>query len=81
MVDWNIPFDGAGQGDRGFNIATLLFCSYDIEQTREMLWERALRASGLAWTTVYLCHRTPVAADRRSGRHRRLLPRHQRGFR
>jgi aminoglycoside phosphotransferase (APT) family kinase protein len=56
VVDWNIPFDGAGQGDRGFDIATLLFYTYDIEQTREALWERALQLSGLAWTTVYLCH-------------------------
>jgi aminoglycoside phosphotransferase (APT) family kinase protein len=56
VVDWNIPFDGAGQGDRGFDIATLLFYTYDIVQTREALWERALELSGLAWTTVYLCH-------------------------
>jgi aminoglycoside phosphotransferase (APT) family kinase protein len=56
VVDWNIPFDGAGQGDRGFDIATLLFYTYDIERTREVLWERALELSGLAWTTVYLCH-------------------------
>jgi aminoglycoside phosphotransferase (APT) family kinase protein len=56
VVDWNIPFDGAGQGDRGFDIATLLFYSYDIERTREALWERALQVSGLAWTAVYLCH-------------------------
>ena len=56
VVDWNIPFDGAGQGDRGFDVATLLFYTYDIEQTREMLWGRALELSGLAWTTVYLCH-------------------------
>ena len=56
VVDWNIPFDGAGQGDRGFDVATLLFYTYDIEQTREALWERALELSGLAWTTVYLCH-------------------------
>jgi len=56
VVDWNIPFDGAGQGDRGFDIATLLFYTYDIEQTREALWERALELSGLAWTTAYLCH-------------------------
>ena len=56
VVDWNIPFDGAGQGDCGFDVATLLFYSYDIEQTREVLWERALELSGLAWTTVYLCH-------------------------
>jgi len=56
VVDWNIPFDGAGQGDRGFDVATLLFYTYDIEQTRDALWERALQLSGLAWTTVYLCH-------------------------
>jgi aminoglycoside phosphotransferase (APT) family kinase protein len=56
VVDWNIPFDGAGQGDCGFDVATLLFYTYDIEQTREVLWERALELSGLAWTTVYLCH-------------------------
>jgi aminoglycoside phosphotransferase (APT) family kinase protein len=56
VVDWNIPFDGAAQGDRGFDIATLLFYTYDIAQTRGVLWERALELSGLAWTTVYLCH-------------------------
>ncbi len=56
VVDWNIPFGGAGQGDRGFDIATLLFYSYDIEQTRQALWDRALKLSGAAWTTVYLCH-------------------------
>jgi Ser/Thr protein kinase RdoA (MazF antagonist) len=56
VVDWNIPFDGAGQGDRGFDVATLLFYTYDLERTREALWERALQLSGLAWTTVYLCH-------------------------
>lgn len=56
VVDWNIPFDGAGQGDRGFDVATLLFYTYDIEHTREALWERALQLSGLGWTTVYLCH-------------------------
>jgi hypothetical protein len=56
VVDWNIPFDGTGQGDRGFDIATLLFYTYDLERTREALWDRALQLSGLAWTTVYLCH-------------------------
>jgi aminoglycoside phosphotransferase (APT) family kinase protein len=56
VVDWNIPFDGAGQGDRGFDVATLLFYTHDIERTREVLWDRALSISGLAWTTVYLCH-------------------------
>jgi hypothetical protein len=65
VVDWNIPFDGAGQGDRGFDIATLLFYTYDIEQTRDVLWDRALELSGLAWTTVYLCH---LSLRQRNGR-------------
>jgi Ser/Thr protein kinase RdoA (MazF antagonist) len=56
VVDWNIPFDGAGQGDRGFDVATLLFYAYDVEQARDVLWEHALGLSGLGWTTVYLCH-------------------------
>lgn len=56
VVDWNIPFDGAGQGDGGFDVATLLFHTDDIEQTWEVLWGRALELSGLGWTAVYLCH-------------------------
>jgi Ser/Thr protein kinase RdoA (MazF antagonist) len=56
VVDWNIPFDGAMQGDRGFDIATLLFYTYDIPATRPVLWARALELSGPAWTTIYLCH-------------------------
>jgi aminoglycoside phosphotransferase (APT) family kinase protein len=56
VVDWNIPFDGASQGDRGFDVATLLFYGYELEQSRAALWERALAVSGLPWTTVYLCH-------------------------
>jgi aminoglycoside phosphotransferase (APT) family kinase protein len=56
IVDWNIPFNDACQGDRGFDVATLLFYSYDLPATREMLWEYAIRTSGIAWTTVYLCH-------------------------
>jgi aminoglycoside phosphotransferase (APT) family kinase protein len=56
VVDWNIPFAGGGQGDRGFDVATLLFYGYDIGQARAALWDRALELSGLAWTTVYLCH-------------------------
>lgn len=56
IVDWNIPFDGAAQGDRGFDIATLLFYGYDLPATRETLWEHAIHTSGIAWTTVYLCH-------------------------
>jgi Ser/Thr protein kinase RdoA (MazF antagonist) len=67
VVDWNIPFNGAGQGDRGFDIATLLFYTYDLERTREALWERALQLSGLAWTTVYLCHLSLRQVDGRGG--------------
>jgi hypothetical protein len=56
VVDWNVPFTGASQGDRGFDVATMLFYSYDLEPTRELLWERATDISGLSWTSVYLCH-------------------------
>ncbi len=56
IVDWNMPFTGACQGDRGFDLATLLFYSYDVPATRETLWERAIATSGIGWTTVYLCH-------------------------
>lgn len=56
VVDWNMPFTGACQGDRGFDVATLLFYSYDLPATRETLWEHATRISGIGWTTVYLCH-------------------------
>jgi aminoglycoside phosphotransferase (APT) family kinase protein len=56
VVDWNIPFSGACQGDRGFDVATLLFYSYDLPASREMLWDHVVRTSGMAWTTVYLCH-------------------------
>jgi len=51
-----MPFNGACQGDRGFDVATLLFYGYDVPATRETLWERAIRISGIGWTTVYLCH-------------------------
>lgn len=56
IVDWNVPFVGAAQGDRGFDVATFLFYTYDIEATRDQLWERAISISGEAWTAVYLAH-------------------------
>ena len=56
VVDWNAPFSGAAQGDRGFDIATLLFYTYDLASTRDLLWRAALATSGMAWTAVYLCH-------------------------
>jgi SAM-dependent methyltransferase len=54
VIDWNVPFTGAGQGDRGVNVATLLF--YDNAATRGALWERALEISGPRWTAVHLAH-------------------------
>jgi aminoglycoside phosphotransferase (APT) family kinase protein len=56
VVDWNIPFPGASQGDRGFDVATLLFYAYDLDTVRARLWARAVAISGRPWTTVYLCH-------------------------
>jgi aminoglycoside phosphotransferase (APT) family kinase protein len=56
IVDWNVPFAGAAQGDRGFDVATLLFYTYDLASTREHLWQAALAISGISWTAVYLCH-------------------------
>jgi len=56
IIDWTVPFDGAGQGDRGFDVATLLFYSYDNEATRGLLWDRAIAISGPQWTAVYLAH-------------------------
>lgn len=56
IVDWNVPFSGAAQGDRGFDMATLLFYTYDLASTRDVLWRAALAISGMSWTAVYLCH-------------------------
>jgi hypothetical protein len=56
IIDWNVPFDGAGQGDRGFDVATLLFYTYDNEATRGPLWKRAVDISGPLWTALYLAH-------------------------
>jgi Ser/Thr protein kinase RdoA (MazF antagonist) len=65
VVDWTIPFDGAGQGDRGFDIATLLFYTYDIEQTRQALWDRALGISGLRQVEWSRRHSPGSAGDAR----------------
>jgi aminoglycoside phosphotransferase (APT) family kinase protein len=42
VVDWNVPFTGAAQGDRGFDVATLLFYAYDVDAVRAQLWDRAV---------------------------------------
>src|SRR5262245_17372745 len=56
IIDWNVPFDGAGQGDRGFDVATLLFYTYDNDATRGALWDRVIGISGPRWAAVYLAH-------------------------
>jgi hypothetical protein len=55
IVDWNIPAPGTAQGDRGFDLATLLFYGYGIESVRDRLWPACLAISG-RWTAVYLSH-------------------------
>jgi hypothetical protein len=56
IIDWNVPFGGAGQGDRGFDVATLLFYTYENEATRGPLRDRAVAISGPRWTAAYLAH-------------------------
>ena len=58
IVDWGVPFTGAAQGDRGFDVATLLFYTYDLDVTRADLWAEATRISGAGWTAIYLAHLT-----------------------
>jgi Phosphotransferase enzyme family len=52
IVDW----DGFAAGDCSFDIATLLFYSYDTSQLRERLWEYALKRASLNLLSIYLAH-------------------------
>ena len=52
VVDW----EGACAGDRGFDLATFLFYSYDDREVRDPLWREALDCSGHGALTVYLAH-------------------------
>jgi hypothetical protein len=52
VIDW----EGAGAGDRGFDLATLLFYSYDTPGAREQLLRRAIEISGAGALRVYLAH-------------------------
>jgi hypothetical protein len=52
VVDWN----GACAGDRGFDLATLLFSSYEVCHIREPLWREALGCSGVAALSIYIAH-------------------------
>ncbi|HYL59849.1 MAG TPA: aminoglycoside phosphotransferase family protein [Candidatus Acidoferrales bacterium] len=52
VVDW----EGACTGDRGFDLATYLFYSFEDIETRELLWREALECSGRSALSVYLAH-------------------------
>ena len=54
IVDWDVPFDGAAEGDRGFDVATVLFYTYDNGATGDRLRACASAISGERWTAVYL---------------------------
>jgi hypothetical protein len=52
VIDW----EGAGTGDRGFDLATLLFYCYDTPGVREPLLRQARELSGAGALRVYLAH-------------------------
>jgi aminoglycoside phosphotransferase (APT) family kinase protein len=52
IIDWDASF----AGDRIFDIATLLFYSYDIPEVREQLWHYALKHATLNLLSVYFAH-------------------------
>lgn len=52
VIDW----EGACAGDRGFDLATLLFYSYDDREVREPLGREVLDCSGHSALAVYLAH-------------------------
>jgi aminoglycoside phosphotransferase (APT) family kinase protein len=66
VVDWNIPLDGAGQGDRGFDVATLLSSTPTTLSRRRKHCGNA-HCSSAAWRgPPYIC--AISACDRRNGR-------------
>ena len=58
VIDWNVPFAGALQGDRGFDVATLLFYAYDRPTIRARLWRALLDVTTPPWAAAYLAHLT-----------------------
>jgi hypothetical protein len=52
VVDW----DAVYAGDCIFDIATLLFYSYDDQEVREQLWRYALERASFRLLSVYLAH-------------------------
>lgn len=52
VVDW----EGACAGDRGFDLASYLFSTYDDREMRDPLWREVLDCSGHGALAVYLAH-------------------------
>ena len=52
VIDW----DGWNAGDCTFDIATLLFYSYDVPAVREQLWVYALERASLKLLATYFAH-------------------------
>ena len=48
VVDWTVPFNGAAQGDRGFDVATLLFYTYDAPLPGSRCGNSPARSAGSA---------------------------------
>ena len=52
VIDW----EGCRAGDRAFDLATLLFYSYDQPETRVRLWERMREIAVARASALYLSH-------------------------
>lgn len=52
VIDW----DGVCAGDSAFDLATLLFYSYDDSQVRDSIWAQALARRPMQVLSVYLAH-------------------------
>ncbi|MGB8347492.1 MAG: aminoglycoside phosphotransferase family protein [Ktedonobacteraceae bacterium] len=52
IIDW----DGSFAGDCVFDIATLLFYSYDVVKVRERLWDYVLERVSIRLVSMYLAH-------------------------
>jgi thiamine kinase-like enzyme len=52
IIDWDAPY----AGDCVFDIATLLFYSYDNLNMRELLWHAALEQASLNLLRLYFAH-------------------------
>jgi Phosphotransferase enzyme family len=52
VIDW----DGSYAGDCIFDVATLLFYSYDVLEVRERLWDYAVERASLKLLSMYFAH-------------------------